>query len=111
MIREITRCRMTGSSNLVPVLSLGIQKLTGVFPTSRDATITEGPLDLVWCPDSGLLQLRHSYDLGEMYGLNYGYRSGLNQSMVRHLTAKVRSLERLRSLEAGDLVGAIGTND
>jgi SAM-dependent methyltransferase len=111
MIREITRCRMSGSANLVPVLSLGTQKLTGVFPTSREATITEGPLELVWCPDSGLLQLRHSYDLGEMYGLNYGYRSGLNQSMVRHLTAKVRSLERLRSLEAGDVVVDIGSND
>jgi hypothetical protein len=111
MIREITRCRMSGSSNLVPVLSLGTQKLTGVFPTSREATITEGPLELVWCPDSGLLQLRHSYDLGEMYGLNYGYRSGLNQSMVRHLNAKVRSLERLRPLEAGDVVVDIGSND
>jgi hypothetical protein len=102
---------MSGSSNLVPVLSLGTQKLTGVFPPSRETAVTEGPLELVWCPDSGLLQLRHSYDLGEMYGLNYGYRSGLNQSMVRHLNAKVRSLERLRSLEAGDVVVDIGSND
>lgn len=111
MIAEITRCRISGSSNLVQVLSLGVQKLTGVFPTSREATITEGPLTLVWCPDSGLLQLSHSYDPREMYGLNYGYRSGLNPSMVRHLTAKVRSLERLLSLKAGDVVVDIGSND
>ena len=92
MIRKITRCRISGSPNLVPVLSLGTQKLTGVFPRTRDAALTEGPLELVWCPDSGLLQLRHSYEPDEMYGANYGYRSGLNQSMVRHLTDKVRQL-------------------
>jgi hypothetical protein len=111
MIRKITRCRISGSPNLVPVLSLGSQKLTGVFPRTRDATLSEGPLELVWCPDSGLLQLSHSYDADEMYGANYGYRSGLNQSMVRHLTAKVRQLQRLRPLDAGDLVVDIGSND
>jgi hypothetical protein len=110
-IREVTRCRVSGSRNLIPVLSLGIQKLTGVFPRARGAPVTEGPLELVWCPESGLLQLRHSYDAEEMYGLNYGYRSGLNASMVRHLTAKVRYLQRLRPLEAGDLVVDIGSND
>lgn len=111
MVREITQCRVSGSRNLVPVLSLGQQKLTGVFPRARDAAVTEGPLELVWCPESGLLQLRHSYDLGEMYGMNYGYRSGLNQSMVRHLGAKVRSLQRIRPVSAGDLVLDIGSND
>jgi C-methyltransferase C-terminal domain/Putative zinc binding domain/Methyltransferase domain len=111
MIRKITRCRISGSPNLVPVLSLGTQKLTGVFPRTRDATLSEGPLELVWCPDSDLLQLSHSYEPDEMYGANYGYRSGLNQSMVRHLTEKVRQLQRLRPLDPGDLVVDIGSND
>jgi hypothetical protein len=111
MIRKITRCRISGSPNLVPVLSLGTQKLTGVFPRTRDAALSEGPLELVWCPDSGLLQLSHSYEPDEMYGANYGYRSGLNQSMVRHLTEKVRQLQRLRPLDPGDLVVDIGSND
>lgn len=62
-------------------------------------------------PESKLLQLAHSYDLGEMYGDNYGYRSGLNQSMVRHLTQKVRELERIVDLKPGDTVLDIGSND
>jgi len=111
MSSPITRCRVDGSPNLISVLSLGVQKLTGVFPRSRDAPVTEGPIELVWCPDSGLLQLTHSYDPQEMYGLNYGYRSGLNQSMVRHLHGRVRLLQRLRPLEAGDVVLDIGSND
>jgi hypothetical protein len=110
-IRAIDQCRVSGSRHLVPVLDLGTQALTGVFPTSRDAQITAGPLELLWCPDSGLLQLRHSYDPGEMYGENYGYRSGLNASMVGHLTEKVRHLERLAPLNAGDAVLDIGSND
>ncbi|HEY0712179.1 MAG TPA: methyltransferase, partial [Polyangia bacterium] len=100
---ELSRCRVSGSKNLVSVLNLGHQALTGVFPKSRNASITSGPLELVWCSDSGLLQLRHSYQASEMYGDNYGYRSGLNQSMVNHLTDKVRHLERLAALEAGDV--------
>ena len=109
--KEIDKCRVSGSKNLVSVLNLGHQVLTGVFPKSTSEQITAGPLELVWCPDGGLLQLRHSYDPGEMYGQNYGYRSGLNQSMVNHLTEKVRYLESLAGLKSGDVVLDIGSND
>lgn len=108
---EIKSCRLNNSKHLVSVLNLGIQALTGVFPKTKGQKITEGPLELVWCPDSGLLQLKHSYEPSEMYGDNYGYRSGLNQSMVNHLTDKVGYLERLISLEQGDVVVDIGSND
>lgn len=109
--KKIDGCRVSGSKNLIPVLNLGHQVLTGVFPKSIDDKITTGPLELVWCPDSGLLQLAHSFDATEMYGANYGYRSGLNQSMVTHLTEKVAYLERLVSLRNGDVVLDIGSND
>lgn len=110
-VRKLDACRIGGGSNLITVLSLGEQALTGVFPRSRDKPITSGPLDLVWCPDSGLLQLGHSYDAGEMYGENYGYRSGLNQMMVDHLSQKVGFLERRAGLAKGDTVLDIGSND
>lgn len=111
MYKEIKSCRISGSKNLVSVLSLGEQYLTGVFPRTVDEKITKGPLDLVWCPDSGLLQLKHSYSLDEMYGDNYGYRSGLNASMVKHLTRKIHSLEKLVKISDNDLVVDIGSND
>ena len=62
-------------------------------------------------PGLGLLQLSHSYDLSELYGDNYGYRSGLNQSMVAHLTQKVHELERTAGITSGDTVVDIGSND
>src|SRR5262245_30264954 len=46
-----------------------------------------------------------------MYGDNYGYRSGLNQSMVRHLQGKVRRLETQVGLKPGDVVLDIGSHD
>ena len=109
--KQIEKCRVSNSENLVPVLNIGDQELTGVFPKSRDEQITRGPLELVWCPESGLLQLRHSYEASEMYGENYGYRSGLNQSMVDHLTSKVAYLQRLVDLKPRDTVLDIGSND
>ncbi len=111
MFTEISKCRISGSKNLIGVLSLGEQYLTGVFPKTTTEEITRGPLDLVWCPDSGLLQMKQSYSLDEMYGDNYGYRSGLNLSMVRHLEQKIKTLERLVKLEDNDLVIDIGSND
>jgi hypothetical protein len=111
MFNEIKKCRISGSDNLITVLSLGEQYLTGVFPKSLSTAITKGPLDLVWCPDSGLLQLKQSYSSNEMYGENYGYRSGLNMSMVTHLTNKINTLERLVEITNNDIVIDIGSND
>lgn len=108
---ETTQCRIGGGSHLVSVLDLGEQALTGVFPRSPDQHVSRGPLRLVWSPKSGLLQLAHRFDPREMYGQNYGYRSGLNPSMVHHLVNKVHQLRQLRPLRAGDVVIDIGSND
>ena len=111
MFTEISKCRICQRTHLLPVLSLGEQCLTGVFPKTVDTPVTKGPLGMVWCQDCGLLQLKQSYSLSEMYGDNYGYRSGLNMSMVAHLTNKIRSLERMVTLSADDVVIDIGSND
>ncbi len=109
--KEIKKCRISSSENLVTVLSLGEQFLTGVFPKTPDQKVSSGPVDLVWCPESGLLQMKQSFQAEEMYGDNYGYRSGLNGSMVRHLKQKIRTLENLVKLNDSDLVIDIGSND
>ena len=104
-------CRVCSGQNLQSVLNLGMQALTGVFPKKVEETVPEGPVELVWCKDCGLLQMAYSYEPGEMYGDNYGYRSGLNSSMVQHLTNKVRYLKRLIPLKSDSVVLDIGSND
>jgi NDP-4-keto-2,6-dideoxyhexose 3-C-methyltransferase len=46
-----------------------------------------------------------------MYGDNYGYRSGLNPSMVRHLHAKVARILNMVDLTDHPIVLDIGSND
>lgn len=116
MYKAISNCRICGNPTLVPVVDLGIQMLTGVFPKRRDESLTAGPLQLVKCdgPEDracGLLQLLHSYDVNEMYGDNYGYRSGLNPSMVKHLHHRIEKVLKVAELTPGDLVIDIGSND
>ena len=114
MYRDIDRCRVCSNRVLVPILDLGVQSLTGVFPHTADEPVTAGPLELVKCSGDkacGLVQLRQSYDPEEMYGLNYGYRSGLNASMVAHLQDVVDGVQRRIDLGPGDIVLDIGSND
>ncbi|MDP3607661.1 MAG: class I SAM-dependent methyltransferase [Methylophilus sp.] len=115
MYKKIEKCRICGNTHLELVLDLGEQMLTGVFPKTKHAKVTTGPLRLVKCMGGaetcGLVQMEHSYDLGEMYGENYGYRSGLNASMVAHLNSKVERILKLVELKSGDLVIDIGSND
>lgn len=116
---EIRSCRICGNPQLDPIIHLGLQALTGVFPKDAEAqrALTSGPLELVKCragssPDAcGLLQLRQSYSPAEMYGANYGYRSSLNRSMVEHLHAKVRKILERAPLAEDDCVLDIGCND
>ena len=115
--REIKSCRICGNSSLEPVLSLGTQVLTGVFPKSPEQIVSAGPLELAKCREDaagatcGLLQLRHSFNPDEMYRGSYGYRSGLNLTMTQHLQHVANTIAELVSLKAGDVVLDIGSND
>ena len=116
MYKKVSRCRICGNDKLEQILALGNQMLTGVFlrPDEAKSKVTVGPLSLVKCmgkESCGLVQLEHSFDLLEMYGDNYGYRSGLNKSMVNHLHAKVAKIQNLLQLSPGDLIIDIGGND
>lgn len=118
MYKIITKCRICGNTNLVSLLHLGEQSLTGVFPKNTSDKITSGPLELVKCHPKNplddvchLVQLHHSYDSSEMYGENYGYRSGLNQSMVKHLKGIAQHVISTVDLKNDDLIVDVGSND
>ena len=116
MYTTISQCRICGNTELDSLLDLGMQALTGVFPTEHNAAVPVGPLELVKCREEGpetcgLVQMRHSFQASDMYGMNYGYRSGLNRSMVEHLQNKAQKIKNTVALCPGDLVLDIGSND
>ena len=87
---KISQCRSCKSKNIKKAFDLGLQSLTGVFPKTRESSISKGRLSLALCINCSLLQLVNSFDRNEMYGDNYGYMSSLNQSMINHLENKVK---------------------
>ena len=114
-MKEITECRICKSNNFEYILSLGPISQTGSFISTPIGPGHEvGPLDLVMCTGDnscGLIQLKQTYSLEKMYGENYGYRSGLNSSMVSHLHHKVKKIKMMGLLQKGDLIIDIGSND
>lgn len=112
---RISQCRICGNTNLVDTMDLGSQVLAGVFPESEAEKISEMPLILTKCHGDEscchLVQLAHTFDLDALYGDNYGYRSGLNSHMVRHLQRKVAYIQNIIDIKKEDLVLDIGSND
>jgi hypothetical protein len=58
MYERIASCRICGSQNLVKVLDLGEQALTGRFSLLYEADPTSGPFELVACMGDGSLLSR-----------------------------------------------------
>lgn len=111
--RPLTACRLCNSSTLDSVVDLGLLSLSGVFPSSKAENPPLAPIEVLRCRNCGLGQLKESPPPGEMFGDNYGYRSGLNESMIAHLRLTARVLEGmlLIPLEVDDVVLDIGSND
>ena len=112
---KIEKCRVCGNEHLITVLDLGDQYLSGIFPREIEGDMYRGPLTLVKCDEKkggcGHVQLEHTFDLPTMYGDEYGYRSGLNGSMVRHLKEKAVKIMADTKLDSGDIVVDIAGND
>jgi len=115
-VTKVKKCRVCKNQNLIPVIDLGTQYLSSVFPESLSyrKRAVKYPLDLVLCKkksDScGALQLAHNINLDSMYEL-YPYSSATNSSMVGILKDVVDSAYPLVALQKDDLILDIGGND
>ncbi len=111
MLKTINVCRACNSEDLEIVIDLGKQSLSGVFSKKSKNKVDKFPLVLVKCSNCGLVQLKHSVEPHLLYHDSYGYRSGINATMRNHLASIVKSLEKRISLNDGDYVLDIASND
>jgi hypothetical protein len=106
-------CRVCGSTDLKPVLSLGNQYISNFidFPTKE---CYAAPLELLLCDRNtggcGLLQLKHTVP-GEVLYKKYWYKSGVNQTMRMALADVADKAEKLVKLYSDDIILDIGCND
>lgn len=78
-MKPITNCRACGSHKLKDFLDLGEQRISD-FRETPELTPAY-PLVAVYCEDCHLVQLRHSTPQSEMYHENYGFKSGISDSI------------------------------
>ena len=106
-------CRICDNDNLKVVISLGEQKITSIFPPyGEDDKIPSAPINLCMCSECGLIQLQETYDADIMYkNGNYGYISGLSNTMRNHLEQYNDEISSKANLSSNDYVLDIGSND
>ena len=107
----ISTCRICRSEELTDVISLGEQYVTSRFPKYGDFSTLKTPVDLCVCENCRLLQLRQTTFASELYEHEYGYRSGISNTMRAHLKQYQEEIMSIVKLNAGDTIVDIGSND
>tara|TARA_Y100000389_G_scaffold74138_1_gene70772 strand:- start:4152 stop:5369 length:1218 start_codon:yes stop_codon:yes gene_type:complete len=110
IFKSINRCRASNKKDLITVFKFPNFYLTGIFP-KKNQKIYKTPFEVVFSKSSKLLQLKHNYNQKFLYGKNYGYRSGLNPVMIKHLKEKYFILKKKLDLKKKDKFLDIGSND
>jgi len=113
IISNIDNCRICQSKELVNVISLGKQVITSRFPKYGDFSTPETFIDLCKCCNCGLLQLKQNTNSSELYEIyEYGYRSGINNTMRQHLKQyNEEIISKIYNLKNDDVIIDIGSND
>lgn len=108
---RLKNCRNCRSNKIKELFTLGCLTYTGKFPQKENEKIKKGNLNLIICKKCNLVQLGNSFDLKYLYSPDYGYRTGINQTMTKHVEVISNSLTKKVHLKKGDAVLDIASND
>ena len=107
---KISECRNCKSNKLILLFSLGKLAFTGKF-TKKINTVKKADLELKLCKKCKLVQLGENFNLKNLYGPDYGYRTGINSTMTSHVKNVVAKISKLAGLKSGEAVLDIASND
>ena len=107
---KIKYCRNCKSKQIVKLFSLGNLSFTGKFP-KKNVAIKKAPLSVVMCNKCKLVQLADKFNLRYLYGPDYGYRTGINKTMINHVKRVTEILIRKTKIKEDNLVLDIASND
>jgi len=110
-VTEITSCRICHSSQLTNVFNLGEQYITSRFPIYGDWSTLKTPIIICKCDNCHLVQLRQTTFNKELYEYEYGYRSGISNTMRQHLQDYQKEILSIAKPLSTDTVIDIGSND
>lgn len=112
MAENISSCRLCKNNQLKDVIDLGEQYITSRFPVYNDWTTPKTHITLCLCPSCELLQLKQTTNQCELYEHEYGYMSGISNTMRAHLKQYQEEIVSfIPNLSPSDTVIDIGSND
>jgi NDP-4-keto-2,6-dideoxyhexose 3-C-methyltransferase len=109
-VKVRTTCRSCASGRLQSVLDLGNLYVSNFADVPDSGRWPRVPLDLIFCEDCPLAQLRHTTPAEWLY-THYWYKSGISATMRAALADIARKAAHFAGLQAGDNVPDIGCND
>jgi GDP-mannose 4,6-dehydratase len=112
IVSMLESCRICKGKQLKDVIDLGSQYITSRFPQYGDMSTPKTEITLCLCLDCELLQLKQSTNSSELYEHEYGYMSGISNTMRAHLKQyKEEIVSHIHDFKPGDIVIDIGSND
>ncbi len=97
---KIKLCRNCKNNKFLNLLSLGKMSFTGKFSKNLLHNVPSTYLNLLMCKRCRLVQLDRNYNKKYLYGKDYGYRTGINNTMTNHVkknSKKMFSFSRFKS--------------
>ena len=82
---KIKKCRLCNSNKLISIHSFGNLFVSNFVSKNNIKNGIKAPLNLVYCKNCKLLQLKHSAPQEIMYKRFYWYRSSVTQTMRKAL--------------------------
>ena len=112
-VGPLSRCQITGSSNLELVIDLDCQPLCDslLHPDQLSQPELHYPLRLYVCPESGLGQLDYVVDGNVIYHPDYPYRSGITRELEVYQRAFAQEVVTELGIPPASLCVDIGSND
>lgn len=106
-------CQICKSTKLDTQLDLGYQPTVNDFAKySQIRVMTETyPLKIVLCNSCELLQLDTKIDTRKIFPLNYAYRSGTTNILIKNFLNLSKDVEKIKLLKLKDKILDIGSND
>ena len=106
-------CLSCGNTNLDSIISFGYTPLADNLLTTEQLASPEytAPLDLVFCPECGLVQITEVVPPEILFCQDYPYFSSVSPSLLKHFGDSAKNLITTRNLDSNSLVIEAASND
>jgi hypothetical protein len=110
-VTTIERCRSCGSDRLEIFLDLGELPLPDALVADPSAPEARYPLDVAFCPDCTLVQIRQEVPPEQLFVENNLYFSSFSSGLLAHCREHAENLIASRGLGPDSLVVEVASND